>query len=108
MLFFLIVILCGSGGAVAVVAVRHMVAPSPSRTLLAVTVAEASVSAEAVQPEAPPPHGPDELSGEELAVLEAIHESMEKSAHVLKTIVALCVERGIFTKEEMARRRRDG
>jgi hypothetical protein len=45
-----IVILCGSGGAVAVVAVRHMVAPSPSRTLLAVYVAEASVSAEAVQP----------------------------------------------------------
>src|SRR5690349_8199975 len=44
-----IVMLCG-GGAVFVVAVRHMVPASPSRTLLAATVADAWLSAETVQP----------------------------------------------------------
>jgi hypothetical protein len=33
---------------------------------------------------------------------------MEKSAHVLKTLVSLCLEKGVFTREEMAARRRDG
>src|SRR5215468_4774336 len=45
-----IVMLCGSGGTVLVVAVRHMVWPSPSRALLAANAAEAWLSAEAVQP----------------------------------------------------------
>src|SRR5690242_4596548 len=45
-----IVMLCGNGGAVFVVAVRHMVPASPSRTLLAATVADAWLSAETVQP----------------------------------------------------------
>src|SRR5215472_3161653 len=45
-----IVMLCGNGGTVFVVEVRHMVLLSPSRTLLAANVAEAALSAEAVQP----------------------------------------------------------
>src|SRR5690349_1770952 len=45
-----IVMLCGKGGTALVVPVRQMVLPSPSRTLPAAYVAEASLSAEAVQP----------------------------------------------------------
>src|SRR5215469_391922 len=45
-----IVMLCGSGGTVPVKAVCQMVVPLPSRTFAAVYVAEASLSAEAVQP----------------------------------------------------------
>src|ERR1700730_1585622 len=46
-----IVILCGNGGMVPVKGVCHMVVPLPSRTLLAAyVVAEASLSADAVQP----------------------------------------------------------
>ena len=48
----------------------------------------------------------DELTHDELATLEAIRGSMEKSAIVLRAIVTLCLEKGLFTKEEMARRRR--
>src|SRR5215469_8349060 len=45
-----IVMLCGSGGTVPVKAVCHMVVPLPSKTLAAAYVAEASLSAETVQP----------------------------------------------------------
>src|SRR5215475_16057478 len=45
-----IVMLCGNGGTVPVVAVLHMVAASPSRTLLAASAAESSLTAQAVQP----------------------------------------------------------
>jgi hypothetical protein len=49
----------------------------------------------------------EDLTSEELVTLEAIRESMEKSAHVLRTVVALCLEKGLFTKDDMTRRRKD-
>src|ERR1700736_2578928 len=45
-----IVMLCGNGGMVPVYRVCHMVVPLPSKTFPAAYVAEASLSAEAVQP----------------------------------------------------------
>ena len=53
-----------------------------------------------------PGTGPDELGAEQMATLEAVRASMEKGAHVLSAVVKLCVEKGVFTKEEMAARRR--
>ncbi len=50
---------------------------------------------------------PEALSPDELHTLQAIQESLEKGAHVLKTLVTLCVEKGVFSKDELARRRRD-
>ena len=49
----------------------------------------------------------NELTQDELSTMEAIRGSMEKSAMILRAIVALCLEKGLFTKEEMARRRRE-
>ena len=49
----------------------------------------------------------DELTGDELVTLEAIRGSMEKSAFILRELVSLCLEKGVFTKDEIARRRRD-
>ena len=56
--------------------------------------------------ESEPPASADELSGEELATLDAVRASMEKGAMVLRTLVGLCLEKGVFTKDEMAARRR--
>ena len=55
----------------------------------------------------PPPASEGALSVEEIAMLESIRDSMEKSAMVLKALVGLCVEKGVFTTEEMARRRKE-
>jgi hypothetical protein len=52
-------------------------------------------------------HDRNELTADELATLDAIRNSMEKSAQVLRAVASLCLEKNVFTKEEMARRRKD-
>jgi hypothetical protein len=58
-----------------------------------------------IEVDPPEPMAPAELSPEELHTLEQIRASLEKQAHVLKTLVSLCIEKGVFTREEMARKR---
>ncbi len=58
-----------------------------------------------IEVDPPEPMAPAELSPDELHTLEQIRQSLEKQAHVVKTLVALCVEKGVFTREEMARKR---
>jgi hypothetical protein len=71
----------------------------------------------------PPPHGPVKLGGEifattvggpianndlqpeDLAILDALSQSMEKGALVLRALAELCVEKGLFTREEMRNKR---
>jgi hypothetical protein len=45
-----------------------------------------------------------ELSDEDLVLIEALGSSMEKGALVMRALAELCVEKGIFTREEMRRR----
>jgi hypothetical protein len=47
-----------------------------------------------------------ELDIEDLTALEALRSSLEKGALVLRAIAELCVEKGVFTREEMRRRGR--
>jgi hypothetical protein len=44
------------------------------------------------------------LSDEDVASLEALRTSMEKGALVLRAIAELCVDKGVFTREEMKSR----
>lgn len=57
---------------------------------------------------APPPHQADsaanELSDNDVKMIEAIHGSMEKGALILRSLAELCVEKGLFTREEMRKR----
>jgi hypothetical protein len=55
----------------------------------------------------PPPTrgGRGELSLEELNTVEALRQSLEKGAQVLRTLAELCLEKGVFTREEMGRSR---
>ena len=46
----------------------------------------------------------DDLTEEDLSTLEALRASMEKGALVLRSLAELCVEKGLFTREEMKRR----
>jgi hypothetical protein len=46
----------------------------------------------------------DDLAEEDLATLEALRASMEKGALVMRAIAELCVEKGVFTREEMKKR----
>ena len=46
----------------------------------------------------------DDLTEEDLSSIEALRSSMEKGALVLRSLAELCVEKGIFTREEMKRR----
>lgn len=46
----------------------------------------------------------DDLSDEDLSSIEALRSSMEKGALVLRSLAELCVEKGVFTREEMKRR----
>jgi len=73
--------------------------------------------------EAPPQRGPVKLGGEifattaggpiarndlqpeDLAILDALSQSMEKGALVLRALAELCVEKGLFTREEMRNKR---
>ena len=54
----------------------------------------------------PPAHGPARgtLPAEDLATLEALRTSMEKGALVLRAVAELCVDKGLFTREEMKNR----
>jgi hypothetical protein len=57
---------------------------------------------------APPPHPADaavnELSADDLKMIEAIRGSMEKGALILRSLAELCVDKGLFTREEMRKR----
>ena len=46
----------------------------------------------------------DDLTEEDISTLEALRASMEKGALVLRSLAELCVEKGLFTREEMKRR----
>jgi hypothetical protein len=57
----------------------------------------------------PPPPSPAsqaELSPEDLKLVDALRGSMEKGALILRSLAELCVEKGLFTSEEMRRRNR--
>jgi hypothetical protein len=45
-----------------------------------------------------------DLTDEDLSTLEALRSSMEKGALVLRSLAELCLEKGVFTREEMKRR----
>ena len=54
------------------------------------------------------PGGPiarNDLQPEDLAILDALSQSMEKGALVLRALAELCVEKGLFTREEMRNKR---
>lgn len=57
---------------------------------------------------APPPPADaktaNDLSDEDLSTIEALRASMEKGALVLRSLAELCVEKGLFTREEMKKR----
>ena len=46
----------------------------------------------------------DDLTEEALSTIDAIRASMEKAALVLRALAELCMEKGIFTREEMRKR----
>jgi hypothetical protein len=46
-----------------------------------------------------------ELSAEELGTVEALRQSLEKGAQVLRALAELCLEKGVFTREEIGRSR---
>ena len=46
----------------------------------------------------------DDLTDEDLSTIEALRSSMEKGALVLRSLAELCLEKGVFTREEMKRR----
>ena len=54
----------------------------------------------------PAAHGPAQgtLSHDDVDTLEALRTSMEKGALVLRAIAELCVDKGVFTREEMKNR----
>jgi hypothetical protein len=50
----------------------------------------------------------DDLGEDDLSTLEALRTSMEKGALVLRTLAELCLEKAVFTREEMKRRNQRG
>ena len=50
------------------------------------------------------PVSANDLTEEDLPMLEALRTSMEKGAFILRALAGLCVEKGIFTREEMRNR----
>jgi type IV pilus assembly protein PilB len=46
----------------------------------------------------------DDLTDEDVSTLDALRGSMEKGALVLRSLAELCLEKGVFTREEMKRR----
>jgi hypothetical protein len=57
----------------------------------------------AVTPGGPIAH--DDLELEDLTTLEALRQSLEKGAIVLRAIAELCVEKGVLTIKDMKRKR---
>jgi hypothetical protein len=47
---------------------------------------------------------PDELSAEDVHTLEAVRQSVEKSAKVLRAIAQLCLDKQLFTPDEIRRK----
>ena len=47
----------------------------------------------------------DDLTDDDLASLDALHQSLEKGAVVMRAIAELCVEKGVITVKEMRRKR---
>jgi hypothetical protein len=47
----------------------------------------------------------DDLTDDDLASLDALHQSLEKGAVVMRAIAELCVEKGVITVKEMGRKR---
>ena len=47
----------------------------------------------------------DDLTEDDLASLDALHQSLEKGAVVMRAIAELCVEKGVITVKEMRRKR---
>ena len=45
----------------------------------------------------------NDLAPEDVLSLEAVRSSMEKGAQVIRILAELCVEKGVFTREEMVR-----
>src|SRR5436190_1195088 len=45
--------------------------------------------------------GDDELDADEQQLLDAIRQSVEKSAHILRAVAQLCVEKQLFTRGDM-------
>ena len=52
----------------------------------------------------PGPIRANDLDEEDLSTIEALRVSMEKGALVLRSLAELCLEKGVFTREEMKRR----
>jgi hypothetical protein len=46
----------------------------------------------------------DDLTEDDLSTLDALRASMEKGAMVLRALARLCMEKGLFTREEMRKR----
>jgi hypothetical protein len=56
----------------------------------------------------PAPVSASDLTEEDLSMLEALQSSMEKAALVLRATAELCVEKGLFTREEMRKAHTQG
>ncbi len=52
----------------------------------------------------PAPTSANDLTEEDLSMLEALRSSLDKAALVLRATAELCVEKGLFTREEMRKR----
>ena len=53
---------------------------------------------------APAPIKANDLSADDLRALEALRVSMEKGALILRALAELCVEKGLFTRDEIKKR----
>ena len=52
----------------------------------------------------PAPTSANDLTEEDLSMLEALRSSLDKAALVLRATAELCVEKGLFTRKEMRKR----
>jgi hypothetical protein len=93
---------------------------SPAAAKLAPEVQIATRGAPAIPPKSDPrarptfdellpsatagPIARDDLTEEDLSTIDALRASMEKGALVLRALAELCMEKGIFTREEMRKR----
>jgi hypothetical protein len=53
----------------------------------------------------PGPIETDDLAEGDVSTLEALRSALEKGALVLRTLAELCVDKGVFTREEMKKRK---
>ena len=53
----------------------------------------------------PGPIETDDLAEGDISTLEALRSALEKGALVLRTLAELCVDKGVFTREEMKKRK---